>query len=70
VFEKIIYDRLLQHIEANNILETEQFGFRPCSSTEKASYRLIDEILEALNDKWMVGGIFCERQMDDWRNFL
>jgi Notch-like protein len=27
VFEKIIYDRLLKHIETNNILAVEQFGF-------------------------------------------
>jgi len=27
VFEKIIYDRLLKHIETNNILVDEQFGF-------------------------------------------
>jgi hypothetical protein len=37
VFERIIYDRLLQHIEDKNILATEQFGFRPGASTEKAS---------------------------------
>jgi fructose-1,6-bisphosphatase/inositol monophosphatase family enzyme len=58
VFEKIIYDRLLQHIEVHNILVTEQFGFRPCASTDQTSYRLIDEILNALNNRMMVGGIF------------
>jgi hypothetical protein len=62
VFEKIIYDRLLDHIEVNNILATEQFGFRPCSSTENASYRLMDEILKSLNNRLMVGGIFCDLQ--------
>jgi hypothetical protein len=46
----------------NNILVTEQFGFRPCSSTEKATYRLIDEILKTLNNRRMVGGIFCDLQ--------
>jgi hypothetical protein len=35
VFEKIIYERLLQHIEVNNILGDEQFGFRPATSTDK-----------------------------------
>jgi hypothetical protein len=50
--------RLLQHIEANNILATEQFGFRPGASTEKASYKLNDQILKALNNRLMVGGIF------------
>jgi hypothetical protein len=57
VFEKIIYERLLQHIEINNILVEEQFGFRPSASTDEAS-RLIEEILNALNNRMMVGGIF------------
>jgi hypothetical protein len=59
VFEKIIYDRLLKHIETNNILVDEQFGFRTSSSTEKASYKLIDKILNVLNNRMMVGGIFA-----------
>jgi len=29
-------------------------------STENASYILLNEILTALNNKWMVGGIFCD----------
>jgi hypothetical protein len=53
VFEKIIYERLLQHTKINNILVEEQFSFRPSASTEKASWRLIEEILNALNtDGW------------------
>jgi hypothetical protein len=31
VLEKIIYDRLLKHIENNNILAVEHFGFRTSS---------------------------------------
>jgi len=58
VFERIIYDRLLKHIETNNILAVEQFGFRTSSSTEKASYKLTDNILNALNNRLMVGSIF------------
>jgi fructose-1,6-bisphosphatase/inositol monophosphatase family enzyme len=34
VFEKIIYGRLLQHINVNNILVEEQFAFRPATSTD------------------------------------
>jgi hypothetical protein len=34
VFEKIIYERFLQHINVNNILIEEQFGFRPDTSTD------------------------------------
>jgi hypothetical protein len=31
VFQRIIYDRLLKHIETNNILAVEKFGFRTSS---------------------------------------
>ena len=56
-----MYDRLLKHIETNNILAVKQFGFRT-SSTEKASYKLNDNILNVLNNGMMVGGIFCDTQ--------
>jgi hypothetical protein len=62
VLEKIIYDRLLKHIETNNILAIEQFGFRTSSSTEKTSYKLTDDILNALNNRMTAGGIFCDLQ--------
>ena len=62
VLEKIIYAKLLKYIETNNILAVEQFGFRTSSSTEKASYKLTDNILNELNNKMMVGGNFCDLQ--------
>jgi hypothetical protein len=37
----------------------EQFGFRAKSSTSKATFNLINEILEALNSKKVVDGISC-----------
>jgi hypothetical protein len=57
-----MYDRLLKHIETNNILAVEQFGFRTSSSTEKVSYKLTGYILNALNNRMIVGGIFCDLQ--------
>jgi hypothetical protein len=36
----------------------ELFGFKAKSSTAKATFNLINEILEALNSKKVVGGIF------------
>jgi hypothetical protein len=38
----------------------EQFGFRNNSSTETASYYLINNILAALNNKFIAGGILCD----------
>ena len=60
ILEKVIYTRLFQHMNQTNILANEQYGFRNNSSTEKASFKLINEILLALNDKLTVGGIFCD----------
>jgi sarcosine oxidase/L-pipecolate oxidase len=60
VLQRIIYDRLFIHIQINNILVEERFGFRTSSSTDKAAFQLIDEILNALNYKMMVRGIFCD----------
>jgi hypothetical protein len=45
---------------SNNILVNEQYGFRSNSSTEKALYKLLNEILTALNNKKLVGGFFCD----------
>ena len=60
ILEKVIYTRLYQHISQNNILVNEQYSFRNNSSTEKAPFKLINEILLALNNKLTVGGIFCD----------
>jgi hypothetical protein len=38
----------------------EQFGFRINSSTDKAIYRLLDQVLTALTNRHNVGGIFCD----------
>jgi hypothetical protein len=43
-------------------LADEQFGFRTNSSTDLASYTPINDILTSLNDKLLVGGIFCDLQ--------
>jgi hypothetical protein len=60
IFEKVIYIRLLKHIMNNAILSSEQFGFRSNSSTEKATFKLLNGILLALNIKTLVEGIFCD----------
>ena len=44
----------------NAILNEHQFGFQSEVSTENASHTLLNEIVEAMNNKQMVGGIFCD----------
>ena len=44
------------------ILVKEQFVFRCNNSTEIVIYTLINKILSSLNNKIMVGGLFCDLQ--------
>ena len=46
----------------NSILVHEQFGFRTHSSTEQATFSLINSILTAMINNLLVGGIFCDLQ--------
>jgi hypothetical protein len=52
---------LFSHLDKNNILAKEQFGFRPHASTDQAANIMINGILTALNNKLVVG-IFCDLQ--------
>ena len=60
IIEKLIYNRLFEHLDKNNILTNRQYGFRPHNSTEQAANIMINGILTALNNKLLVGGIFCD----------
>ena len=50
----------MNHLEINNILAAEQFGFRTSTSTEQASFNFINDILNEL--KKNVGDIFLDLQ--------
>jgi hypothetical protein len=60
IFELLIFHRLQQHLVSNNILVTEQYGFRDNVSTESAIFRLIETIFSAWNNKKLITGIFCD----------
>jgi hypothetical protein len=51
---------LSQHLHSNNILVTEQPGFRKGISTENATFRITDSVFTSINQKMHVGGIFCD----------
>jgi len=58
ILKKIIFRRLIHYFDYNKILAKEQFGFRSNTSTELATYHLINRIFMALNDRLLVGGNF------------
>ena len=60
VFEKELYVRVTEHLNTNNLLVRNQFGFRKGTATEDAIFKLTNEILKALNNKTLEGSIFCD----------
>jgi hypothetical protein len=60
IFEKVMYSRLLKHLNENCILSKCQFGFRAKQGTEYAIFKLISGILNSLNQKMQISGIFCD----------
>jgi hypothetical protein len=55
-----MYSILLKHLSDNSILGNHQFGFRINQGTENAIFKIISGILNSLNQKMLVGGIFCD----------
>jgi hypothetical protein len=55
-----MHSRLSQHLHTNNILITEQHGFRKGISTQNATFRLTDSVFTSIDQKTHVGGIFCD----------
>jgi hypothetical protein len=60
VFKKVIHARLYKHLNNHNALVNEQSGLRAQSSTEEATFILINKMLEASKSKKLVGSIFCD----------
>jgi hypothetical protein len=60
VLEKVIHNRLSHYLQTNNILVPEQFGFRQGISIETADVKLTDSVLQSVNQRMHVGGIFCD----------
>jgi hypothetical protein len=56
----VMQRRILKHLTNYNILITEQYGLRLGLRTNNATYKLTNEILIAMNNKLLVGGIFCD----------
>jgi hypothetical protein len=52
--------RLSQHLNTNNILVTEQYGFKKGISTEDAAFRQKRQCIQIYSQKMHVGGIFCD----------
>ena len=60
ILEMVMQKRILKQFTKYKILSTEQYGFKVGYRTDKATYKLTTEILNAMNNKLLVGGVFCD----------
>ena len=60
ILEKLVYKRLLKHIDKNNLLCNSQYGFRNKSSCAHALIDLHDHILNELNKNLHTIGLFLD----------
>ena len=60
ILERIIYNRLYNFLNENEILNDKQFGFRAGHLTEHAILELIDQVSNAFGNKSFVLGVFID----------
>jgi hypothetical protein len=60
VVERVMYNRLENHLTKHSIINPNQYGFKGNSSTNNAIYTLLNETLTALKNKLKAKGLFCD----------
>jgi len=60
ILERIMYNRIYNFIEKNNILYPKQFGFRRKHCTEHAAMDLANNILKGFDDNNFTLGLFVD----------
>ena len=60
LLERLVYNRLISHINENKLLYEYQFGFQKGKSTYLAVMMLVDKITEALDQGECVVGVFLD----------
>jgi len=55
-----MHSSLNQHVNTNNILIAERYGFRKGISTEDAAFRMTEGVFKSMKRKMLVGGIFYD----------
>jgi hypothetical protein len=56
--EKVMLNRLMNHLKKYSILSINQYGFQKNVSIDDAAFTLLNEVLTALNSKSKAKGIF------------
>ena len=58
IYEHVVFEQLLNCIEDNKLFYDDQFGFRPGHSTELASLRFVDTLVQQIDNFYIPTSIF------------
>jgi hypothetical protein len=58
--ERVMYNRLVNHLAKYSIINPNQYGFQGNLSTDNAIYTILNETLTALKNKLKVKELFCD----------
>ena len=50
IYEHVVFEQLLHYMEDNKLFYDDQFGFRPCHSTELAFLRFVDTLVKQMDN--------------------
>jgi len=60
IFERLVHDQLYSHLSTNNLLSSNQSGFRPKHSTLTTLIDVTDYVLQNIDAGHLIGGIFID----------
>ncbi len=60
VLEKIVAEKLIEHLLSNDLIYMHQYGFLPNRSAEQNLIQIVNYISDALNDNMYCVGIFLD----------
>ena len=60
IFERLMYNKLIQFLDQYKVQYQNQFGFRQGPSTHHALITLVDNITKSLDDGDIVIGVFLD----------
>ena len=60
IMEKIIHERIYNHLDRNNLLDSRQGGFRPKHSTVRSCSYFVNDLYSAINDGQFTIAVFID----------
>ena len=60
IFEKLLYYRMKEFFDKNNLMYSSQYGFRKSHSTEHAILDIVETILSNMDKRYFSCGVFID----------